>query len=77
MELPGLSQRHFGPTAQDFHQAFPLNDSDTTINSLDLHGVALVAIQGLIQRNTELADANKTLQQRMTVMEARIAALEK
>ena len=40
-------QRHIGPTAQDFHRAFPLNEDPTTINSLDLDGVSLAAIQGL------------------------------
>jgi hypothetical protein len=33
--------------AQDFHAAFPLNESTTTLNDADLHGVALAAIQGL------------------------------
>jgi len=45
----GYPQRHIGPVAQDFHALFPLNDSDTTLNSADLDGVALAAIQGLNQ----------------------------
>jgi len=46
----GYPQRHLGPMAQDFHAQFPLNDSDTTLNEADLHGVALAAIQGLNQK---------------------------
>lgn len=38
---------HVGPTAQDFHAAFGLGGSDTTINTADAQGVALAAIQGL------------------------------
>ncbi len=39
--------RHLGPTAQDFHAAFGLGDSDRTITTIDENGVALAAIQGL------------------------------
>jgi hypothetical protein len=43
-----LSQAlHMGPTAQDFHAAFGLGDSDRTITTIDGTGVALAAIQGL------------------------------
>ena len=43
----GYSQRHIGPMAQDFHAAFPLNENDRTIDSGDLPGIALAAIQSL------------------------------
>jgi hypothetical protein len=49
----GCSQRHIGPMAQDFHDLFPLNPDDKMINDLDLHGVALAAIQGV---NSKLED---------------------
>ena len=39
--------------AQDFHALFPLSDSDVTLNSADLDGVALAAIQGLNQKLEE------------------------
>ena len=39
--------RHYGPTAQDFHAAFGLGDSDLVIGQQDADGVALAAIQGL------------------------------
>jgi Chaperone of endosialidase/Head domain of trimeric autotransporter adhesin len=38
---------HMGPTAQDFHAAFGLGGSDTTITTVDADGVALAAIQAL------------------------------
>jgi hypothetical protein len=41
------SMRHIGPTAQDFHAAFGVGDSDKTITTVDADGVALAAIQGL------------------------------
>jgi hypothetical protein len=41
---------HLGPTAQDFHAAFGLGDSERTITGIDADGVALAAIQGLAQR---------------------------
>ena len=44
---------HVGPTAQDFHAAFGLGGSDTTINTADAQGVALAAIQGLHALVTE------------------------
>ena len=39
--------RHYGPTAQDFHAAFGLGDSELRIGQQDADGVALAAIQGL------------------------------
>ncbi|HWN94413.1 MAG TPA: tail fiber domain-containing protein, partial [Methylomirabilota bacterium] len=63
----GYAQRHIGPMAQDFHGAFPLNESTTTLNDADLHGVALAAIQGLNEK------LNATVKEK----ESRIAALEK
>jgi hypothetical protein len=46
----GHSQRHIGPMAQDFHALFPLNENDKMIDSGDLQGVALAAIQGLNEK---------------------------
>ena len=40
---------HIGPTAQDFHAAFHLGDSDKHISTIDADGVALAAIQGLYE----------------------------
>lgn len=65
----GYDERHIGPMAQDFHAAFGLGSTETTLNSLDLDGVALAAIQGL---NQKLQETNRKLQDK----EARIQALE-
>jgi hypothetical protein len=48
------SVRHVGPTAQDFRAAFGLGSDDTTISTVDLDGIALVAIQALARRTAEL-----------------------
>jgi hypothetical protein len=53
---PG-SVKHIGPTAQDFHAAFGLGDSDKQIVTVDADGVALAAIQGL---NAKLESAVST-----------------
>ncbi len=61
----GCSERHIGPMAQDFHAAFPLNDSDTTLNDADLHGVALAEIQGvneiLKEKDIEIQELRKSV----------------
>jgi hypothetical protein len=43
-EMPDVP--HMGPTTQDFHAAFGLGGSDTTIAMVDPDGFALAAIQG-------------------------------
>ncbi len=69
----GYPQQHIGPMAQDFHALFPLNDSETTLNDADLHGVALAAIQGLNQKVEEevtvLRAENAELKQRLEKLE--------
>jgi len=46
----GYAEKHVGPMAQDFHAAFPFNDNDKMLNSADVAGVSLAAIQGLNQK---------------------------
>ena len=77
------SIRHMGPMAQDFHAAFGLGESDTSITTVDADGVALAAIQGLYELSQEraariqaLETQNTTLQQRLHNLEARVATLE-
>lgn len=52
--------KHMGPYAQDFYAAFGLGDNERYINSSDIDGVALAAIQGLYilvcQLRQEIAD---------------------
>jgi hypothetical protein len=65
----GYSERHVGPMAQDFHALFPLGGSNTMIDSGDLQGVSLAAIQGL-------HEIVKEKDGRISTLEARIEALE-
>jgi len=79
----GAGIRHAGPTAQDFYAAFGLGDSDTSIGTVDVDGIALASIQGLYQIVQEkdatiAAQQNEidALKQHNTDMEARLSALE-
>jgi hypothetical protein len=54
--------RHMGPMAQDFFAAFGLGESDTTITSVDIDGVNMLAIQALEKRTSELRAAQSELQ---------------
>ncbi len=72
----GYSQRHIGPAAQDFHALFPLGGSDTMIDSGDLQGVSLAAIQGLHEIVREKESRISTLEQRNADLETRLEALE-
>jgi hypothetical protein len=60
--------RHLGPMAEDFHAAFGLGRTEKGITTLDTSGVALAAIQGLVQENQEL-------KQRLEKLEAMIVAM--
>lgn len=75
--------KHLGPTAQDFYAAFHLGDSDTSISTIDLDGVALAAIQGLSQivqeKNIQVADLESQvaeLKKQNRSFESRLTALE-
>jgi hypothetical protein len=67
------SIRHLGPTAQDFHAAFGLGESERTISGVDADGVALAAIQGL---NQKLEAQVKAKEIRITELEKRLEKLE-
>ncbi|MFB6603636.1 tail fiber domain-containing protein [Streptomyces noursei] len=47
--------RHLGPMSQDWAAAFGLGETDKAIHCVDANGVALVAIQALEKRVTELS----------------------
>jgi FtsZ-binding cell division protein ZapB len=65
----GDDTRHIGPMAQDFAASFAVGESDTAIDTIDLDGVALAAIQGLY----ELSEAQAA---RIEALEAENAALQ-
>ena len=62
------SVRHLGPMAEDFHAAFGLGRSDKGLTSVDTSGVALAAIQGLVEEN-------RRLEERISELEEMVQAL--
>ena len=69
--------RHYGPMAQDFFAAFGHDGvgeigSETTINSGDLAGILMIAVQALEKRTAEL----KQKEARIALLESRLEALE-
>jgi len=76
--------RHYGPMAQDFFGAF--GDvgvgkirSETTINSGDIAGVLMVAVQALEKRTVQISVLESELKQKdaqITALAARLEALE-
>jgi hypothetical protein len=73
------SQQHIGPMAQDFNAAFKLDGlkNDTTINTVDIDGVNMVAIQALEARTSNLKAENEALKSQLTLLNQRLLALEK
>jgi hypothetical protein len=63
--------RHIGPMAQDFAAAFHVGDDDRHIHVVDAQGVALAAIQGLLQELHVLQAQNATLTARVAALEDR------
>jgi hypothetical protein len=67
---------HMGPTAQDFHAAFGLGDSDQRITTVDADGVALAAIKAL-HASLQQKDATLAAQgDELAALEQRIAQVE-
>ncbi len=66
----GAAIRHIGPTAQDFHAAFGLGNSDKAIGSVDADGIALLGIQALEKRTRLLEKENSVLRARLERLEA-------
>jgi len=61
----GDNRPHVGPMAQDFYASFHLNDSDTSIATVDADGIALASIKALQEQlsaqQKEIADLKKLL----------------
>ncbi len=69
--------RHYGPMAQDFYAAFGHDGlgqigSETTINSGDLAGILMIAVQALEKRTAEL----KQKEAQMAVLESKVEELK-
>jgi hypothetical protein len=56
------SIRHLGPVAQDFYAAFKLGENDTTISTVDIDGINMLAIQALEKRTAELNNIKAELE---------------
>ncbi len=56
---------HIGPVAQDFYNAYQLGDSDKSISTIDVDGIALAAIKALHKTMKELRTENETLRARL------------
>jgi hypothetical protein len=77
--------RHYGPMAQDFFAAFGSDGvgtigSETTINSGDMAGILMIAVQALEKRTQGLQDKDAriaALEQETAVLRERQAQLEK
>jgi hypothetical protein len=69
--------RHYGPMAQDFFAAFGHDGvgqigTETTINSGDIAGILMIAVQALEKRTAEL----KQKQAQIAVLESKVEELE-
>ena len=78
------SIRHIGPMAQDVFGAFGVGEKETMITTIDADGIALAAIQGLLElvqeKDCEIADLesrNDELESRNDEFEIRLARLER
>ena len=71
--------RHVGPTAQDFNEAFAhlfgQVESETHINNMDAIGIALAAVQGLLEQNRALEDRVEALEAESSRLADEIALL--
>jgi hypothetical protein len=67
--------RHMGPMAQDFYAAFGLGENPLMINSVDIDGVNMAAVQALTARTDALRTENEALRQENASQAAEIADL--
>lgn len=63
------SERHLGPTAEDFHRMFALGNNPKALAPGDLAGVALAAIQALSQALSDKDRELAALRERMSALE--------
>ena len=73
--------RHYGPMAQDFYAAFGHDavgtiGTETTINSGDMAGILMSAVQALDEENAALRVEAAATHKRLAELEARLTKLE-
>ena len=68
------TQKHIGPMAQDFYAAFQLDGigNDTTINTMDIEGVNMIAIQALEKRTKEQAERINKLEAENAMLKGQV-----
>jgi hypothetical protein len=71
-----VSRAYIGPMAQDFHTAFGLGSDEKHITTLDLDGVALSALKGLIEELRELKERGAAQAARLKSLEQELADLQ-
>ena len=69
------SRDYLGPMAQDFRAAFGLGFDEKHISTLDTDGVALAALQGLIEELRERKERSAEQARRLAELEAELQAL--
>jgi hypothetical protein len=73
-------RRHIGPVTEDFGDAFDFLPIDGKLSTIDLHGVALAAIQGLnelvLERSEHFSALVAEKDARIKALEARLEAIE-
>ncbi len=70
------SIRHLGPIAQDFYTAFDLGIDETRINTVDIDGINMLAVQALEKRTRDLRDENEQLRATIAGLDAALQRLE-
>ena len=70
------SIRHLGPMAQDFHAAFGLGVDDKHINTVDIDGINMLAVQALEKRTRDLQAENEQLRATIAGLDAALQRLE-
>ncbi len=65
---------HVGPTAEDFFDAFGLGEGPTTITTVDADGIALLGVQSLERRTTELRAELAALRAELAAMRHEMSA---
>lgn len=77
-----LQFRHYGPVAQDFFEAFGhdgvgTSGTPTTINSGDMAGILMIAVQALEKQNQELTATIQNLTLRLETVESTASSTHK
>lgn len=73
IEEPG-KPRHMGPFAEDFHAAFGLGSSETSIGHQDIDGVNFGGVKALEVRTRSLQEENRALSAELSALREEVVA---